>query len=80
MQNASPGFSTDVIVSGADLFSAGYNPGTRQGFPYAGYSTGFARNPRGRIGDPGAMSPFGYGVILLRRSRLMAINPRRTSK
>src|SRR5881398_973136 len=25
MQNASPGFSTDVIVSGADLFSAGYN-------------------------------------------------------
>src|SRR5207248_9299831 len=25
MQNASPGFSADVIVSGADLFSAGYN-------------------------------------------------------
>lgn len=25
LQNASPGFSTDVIVSGADLFSAGYN-------------------------------------------------------
>src|SRR5213080_146375 len=25
MQNASPGFSTAVIVSGADLFSAGYN-------------------------------------------------------
>jgi len=25
MQNASPGFSTDIIVSGADLFSAGYN-------------------------------------------------------
>src|SRR5438270_2229091 len=25
MQNASPGFSTNVIVSGADLFSAGYN-------------------------------------------------------
>jgi macrolide transport system ATP-binding/permease protein len=25
MQNASPGFSTDVLVSGADLFSAGYN-------------------------------------------------------
>ncbi len=25
MENASPGFSTDVIVSGADLFSAGYN-------------------------------------------------------
>jgi hypothetical protein len=25
IQNASPGFSTDVIVSGADLFSAGYN-------------------------------------------------------
>src|SRR5437773_7429406 len=25
MQNASPGFSTDVIVSVADLFSAGYN-------------------------------------------------------
>src|SRR5262249_8029048 len=25
MQNASPGFSTDVIVSSADLFSAGYN-------------------------------------------------------
>jgi macrolide transport system ATP-binding/permease protein len=25
MQNTSPGFSTDVIVSGADLFSAGYN-------------------------------------------------------
>ena len=25
MQNTSPGFSTNVIVSGADLFSAGYN-------------------------------------------------------
>jgi len=25
MQNTSPGFATDVIVSGADLFSAGYN-------------------------------------------------------
>jgi len=25
LQNTSPGFSTDVIVSGADLFSAGYN-------------------------------------------------------
>lgn len=25
MQSASPGFATDVIVSGADLFSAGYN-------------------------------------------------------
>src|SRR6266480_2181518 len=25
MRNASPGFSTDVIVSGVDLFSAGYN-------------------------------------------------------
>src|SRR5437867_3442097 len=25
MQNTGPGFSTDVIVSGADLFSAGYN-------------------------------------------------------
>jgi macrolide transport system ATP-binding/permease protein len=25
MQNASPGFSTDVVISGADLFSAGYN-------------------------------------------------------
>src|ERR1700704_1722362 len=25
MQNASPGFSTDIIISGADLFSAGYN-------------------------------------------------------
>src|SRR5260370_34828831 len=24
MQNTSPGFSTDVVVSGADLFSAGY--------------------------------------------------------
>src|SRR6478672_2228933 len=26
MHNASPGFSTDVIISGADLFSAGYSP------------------------------------------------------
>jgi predicted permease len=25
LQNTSPGFSTDVIISGADLFSAGYN-------------------------------------------------------
>ena len=25
MQNATPGFSTDVIISGPDLFSAGYN-------------------------------------------------------
>jgi len=25
LQNTSPGFSTDVVISGADLFSAGYN-------------------------------------------------------
>jgi predicted permease len=32
IQNASPGFSTDVIVSGADLFSAGYNPERAKSF------------------------------------------------
>jgi macrolide transport system ATP-binding/permease protein len=62
MQNASPGFSTDVIVSGADLFSAGYNLERARAF-----HTQLLDRTREIPGVESAtlsrLVPFGYGVF-----------------
>jgi predicted permease len=62
MQNASPGFSTDVIVSGADLFSAGYNLERAKAF-----HTQLLDRTREIPGIESAtlsrLVPFGYGVF-----------------
>jgi predicted permease len=62
MQNASPGFSTDVIVSGADLFSAGYNADRAKQF-----HTQLLDRVRAIPGVESAslarLMPFSYGVF-----------------
>jgi predicted permease len=62
MQTASPGFSTDVIVSGADLFSAGYNLERAKAF-----HTQLLDRVRGIPGVESAtlarLAPFSYGVF-----------------
>ena len=62
MQNTSPGFSTDVIVSGADLFSAGYNLERAKAF-----HTQLLDRVREIPGVESAtltrLVPFGYGVF-----------------
>jgi macrolide transport system ATP-binding/permease protein len=62
MQNASPGFSTDVIVSGADLFSAGYTLERARAF-----HTQLLDRTREIPGVESAtlsrLVPFGYGVF-----------------
>ena len=62
MQNASPGFSTDVIVSGADLFSAGYNAERARQF-----HTQLLERVRALPGVKAAslarLMPFSYGVF-----------------
>jgi macrolide transport system ATP-binding/permease protein len=62
MQNANPGFSTDVIVSGADLFSAGYNPARAKAF-----HTQLLDRVRAIPGVESAsltrLAPFSYGVF-----------------
>jgi predicted permease len=62
MQNASPGFSTDVIITGADLFSAGYNLERAKAF-----HTQLLDRAREIPGIESAtlsrLVPFGYGVF-----------------
>ncbi len=62
MQNTSPGFSTDVFVSGADLFGAGYNAARAKTF-----YTQLLDRVREIPGVEGAtlarLTPFGYGVF-----------------
>lgn len=62
MQNASPGFSTDVIITGADLFSAGYNLERAKAF-----HTQLLDRAREIPGTESAtlsrLVPFGYGVF-----------------
>ena len=62
IQNASPGFSTDVIVTGADLFSAGYNLERAKAF-----HTQLLDRAREIPGIESAtlsrLVPFGYGVF-----------------
>ena len=62
MQNASPGFSTDEIVSAADLFSAGYNAEHAKAF-----HTQLLDRVRAIPGVESAsltrLTPFSYGVF-----------------
>ena len=62
MQNTSPGFSTDVIVSGADLVSAGYNLELAKAF-----DTQLLDRVRAIPGVESAtltrLQPFSYGVF-----------------
>src|SRR2546423_2349164 len=62
MQNASPGFSTDVIVSGADLFSAGYNPERAKPF-YTQLLDRVRVMPGVESATLARLMPFSYGVF-----------------
>src|ERR1700730_3833316 len=62
MQNASPGFSTDVIISGADLFSAGYN--LERAKPFHTQLLDRVREiPGVEAATLTRLVPFGYGVF-----------------
>lgn len=62
MQNASPGFSTDVIVSGADLFSAGYNMERAKPF-YTQLLDRVRAMPGVESATLARLMPFSYGVF-----------------
>jgi predicted permease len=62
MQNASPGFSTDVIVSGADLFSAGYNLERARAF-HTQLLDRVREIPVVESATLARLVPFGYGVF-----------------
>jgi macrolide transport system ATP-binding/permease protein len=62
MQNASPGFSTDVIVSGADLFSAGYSVERAKPF-YTQLLDRVRVLPGVQSATLSRLSPFSYGVF-----------------
>jgi predicted permease len=62
MQNASPGFSTDVMVSGADLFSAGYN--VERAKPFYNQLLDRVREiPGVESATLARLIPFSYGVF-----------------
>ena len=62
MQNASPGFSTDVIVSGADLFSAGYNLERAKAF-HIQLLDRVREIPGVESATLSRLAPFSYGVF-----------------
>ena len=62
MQNASPGFSTDVIVSGADLFSAGYSVERAKPF-YTQLLDRVRAIPGVESASLARLTPFSYGVF-----------------
>src|SRR5205085_884783 len=62
MQNTSPGFSTDVIVSGADLFSAGYNLERAKAF-YTQLLDRTREIPGMESATLARLVPFSYGVF-----------------
>ena len=62
MQSASPGFSTDVIVSGADLFSAGYNLERAKAF-HAQLLDRAREIPGVESATLARLVPFSYGVF-----------------
>src|SRR2546423_10300297 len=62
MQNASPGFSTDVIVSGADLFSAGYNLERAKAF-HTQLLDRVREIPGVESATLSRLAPFSYGVF-----------------
>src|SRR5881275_3083002 len=75
MQNASPGFSTDVIVSVTDLFSAGYNLERARAF-----HTQLLDRVREIPGvESATLARLVPGFFLPRHSRLTAISPRPTN-
>jgi predicted permease len=62
MQNTSPGFSTDVIVSGADLFSAGYNVERAKAF-HTQLLDRVREVPGVESASLARLMPFSYGVF-----------------
>src|SRR6266404_3353535 len=62
MQNASPGFSTDVIVSGADLFSAGYKLERAKAF-HTQLLDRVREIPGVESATLSRLAPFSYGVF-----------------
>src|SRR5947209_17768 len=62
MQNTSPGFSTDVIVSGADLFSAGYNLERAKAF-HTQLLDRVREVPGVEAASLARLMPFSYGVF-----------------
>ncbi|MFN2623350.1 MAG: ADOP family duplicated permease [Chthoniobacterales bacterium] len=62
MQNTSPGFDTDVIVSGADLFSAGYNLERAKAF-HTQLLDRTREIPGVEAATLSRLVPFGYGVF-----------------
>src|SRR5438270_4498987 len=62
MQNASPGFSTGVIVSGADLFSAGYNLERAKAF-HTQLLDRVREIPGVESATLSRLAPFSYGVF-----------------
>jgi macrolide transport system ATP-binding/permease protein len=62
MQNASPGFSTDVIVSGADLFSAGFNLERAKAF-HTQLLDRVREIPGVESATLARLAPFSYGVF-----------------
>jgi macrolide transport system ATP-binding/permease protein len=62
MQNTSPGFSTNVIISGADLFSAGYNLERAKPF-YTQLLDRVRAIPGVESATLARLIPFSYGVF-----------------
>lgn len=62
MQNTSPGFSTDVVVSGADLFSAGYKFDRAKAF-YTQFLDRVREIPGVESASLARLVPFSYGVF-----------------
>src|SRR3989440_4081651 len=62
IQNASPGFSTNVIVSGADLFSAGYNSERAKSF-HTQLLDRIREIPGIESAALARLMPFSYGVF-----------------
>src|SRR5437868_8416177 len=62
MQNASPGFSTDVIVPGADLIAAGYNLERAKAF-HTQLLDRVREIPGVESATLSRLAPFGYGVF-----------------
>jgi macrolide transport system ATP-binding/permease protein len=62
MQNASPGFSTNVIISGADLFSAGYNLERAKAF-HTQFLDRVREIPGVESASLARLVPFSYGVF-----------------
>src|SRR5262249_46781725 len=74
LQNASPGFSTDVIVSGADLFSAGYKLDRAKSF-HTQLLDRVREIPGVESATLARLMPFSYGVFSEARLEFDAYQP-----